>query len=617
MSNFLDIFKKIFTQFYSFKFKLSSAQVLFNFFRKKSEPGKRDDLDQQLFANLNKTKKKWPEFRQWKYLKAILSVQEKNKIKAISVVLILAALVLLVNLYYTMTTIGPKNGGEYSEGLVGLPKLINPLYASLNQADSDLVSLIYSGLVKIDKQGLIVPDLAENWDTSQDNKVYTFYLKNNLKFHDGGELTADDVVFTIEAIQNPLFKSSLEFNFQDIKVEKIDERTISFTLSEPYAPFLENLTVGILPEHIWAEVSPTNMALADYNLKPIGSGSFKFKSFAKDKLGNLKTYTLSRNELYYDRRPYLETLTFKFYADYNTAADALKNHNIDGLSFLPKDLKDNLATRKDLNYYSLRLPQYTALFFNQANNTALKELKVRQALAFGINKKDLVNQVLGAGEIIDGPIFSGMIGYHPNIKKYDYQPTEAESLLDAAGYVKKENESARKKGDTELKIILTTVNKSENASVANIISKMWTELNIKVQLNLVEANQMKEIIKNRSFEVLLFGEILGADPDPYSFWHSSQAGSAGLNLANFINKDADKLLEEARKSSDPVVRHEKYIQFQNILADNLPAIFLYTPQYAYPIAGEIKGVETQNITTPAGRFCNIENWYVKTKRVFK
>ncbi|PIT90118.1 hypothetical protein COU23_00180 [Candidatus Kuenenbacteria bacterium CG10_big_fil_rev_8_21_14_0_10_36_11] len=617
MSNFLDILKKIFSPFYILKPKLLRAQVFFRFFKKKFEPGLRDDLDQRLFINLNKTKKKWPGIRQWKYLNAILLAREKNKIKIAAAVLVLTIFGLLVNLYYVMTVVGPKNGGEYSEGLVGLPKLINPLYASLNQVDSDLSGLVYSGLVKIDNQGLIGPDLAGNWQISPDGKIYTFYLKNNLKFHDGIELIADDVVFTIEAIQNPSYKSPLEPNFQGVKVEKVDETALRFILSEPYAPFLENLTVGILPQHIWAEVAPVNMALADYNLKPIGSGPFKFKSFAKDKLGNLKTYTLGRNELYYEQPPYLETLTFKFYTDYNSAADALKNHNIDGLSFIPKDLKDNLATRKDLNYCYLRLPQYTALFFNQANNAALKELKVRQVLAFGLDKKEIVAQALGAGEVIDGPIFSGMIGYHPNIKKYNFNPTEAEALLDAAGYLQKQGEPSRKKGEAELKITLTTVNKAENASVAGLISKMWLALGIKVQLNLVDANQIKDIIKNRSFEVLLFGEILGADPDPYPFWHSSEAGSTGLNLANFINKDADKLLEDARKSFDPTVRHEKYVQFQNILAENLPAIFLYTPQYVYPITGEIKGIETQNITTPAGRFCNIENWYVKTKRVLK
>jgi len=616
MPSFLDIFKKVLTQIKVYQTKIFAGRF-FSVFKKKTDWEQQADLDQKLLFNFSKKKKKWPEWKHWKYLSAILSGGEKNKIKIVSGILILAFLALFANFYYLKTELGPKNGGEYTEGMVGVPKLINPLYASLNQVDSDLVRLIYSGLVKIDNQGVLVPDLAKNWEVSSDYKTYTFYLKDNLKFHDGIALTANDVLFTIGAIQNSQFNSLLALNFQGVKTEQVDEKTIRFNLSEPYAPFLENLTVGIMPEHIWSGVTSANMVLADYNLKPIGSGSFKFKSFAKDKLGNLKTYTLTRNDEYYERAPFLGTLIFKFYPDYASAVDALKNHNIDGLPFIPKDLKDNLATRKDLNNFYLILPQYTALFFNQANNAALQDLKVRQALAKGLDKNQIVSQALDVGMVIDGPIFSGMIGYDPKIKKYEYNPSEAENLLKAAGYEKIGGEMLLKKGDAELKISLTAVNKGENSIAAVVIAKMWSALGIKVQLNLVDANQIKEIIKNRSFEVMLFGEILGADPDPYPFWHSSGAGSNGLNLSNFINKEADKLLVEARQGSDPILRHEKYVQFQNILIDNLPAIFLYTPEYLYSIANHISGVATQNITTPADRFCNINNWYVKTKRVWK
>ncbi len=617
LDHFKENLKKVLAKFYFLKNSWQNVFAkIFAFAKKKNGFEEQNKLDQKLLTSL--AKKRWPNFRQLKYLPVVLSPQERLRIKILFFITFIALIALSANLYFTHTYIVPKNGGIYTEGLVGLPKFINPLYASLNQVDQDLTKLIYSGLVRIDKQQNIVPDLAENWDISNDQRTYTFTLKPNLTWHDGEPLTVDDVVFTFQTIQNPEFKSTLSQNFDKVKVEKVDDSTVKFILDKPYTPFLENLTVGILPQHIWQEVVPANAFLADYNLKPIGSGPFKFKSLVKDKLGNIKSYTLVKNKKYYAKPPYLEKIIFKFYPDFKSACQALKNHNLDGLSYLPKELKAELSSRKDINYYSLQLPQYTALFFNQEKNEALKNLKVRYALAHAIDKQEIINQALKTeGEVIHAPILPGFIGYHPNIQKYEYNLDKAQKLLDEAGYLKKDDEPFRKKGDKELKIVLTTVNKGENYLASQVIQKMWQAVGVKTEINLVEPGIIKsEIIKNRDFEVLLFGEIVGIDPDPYPFWHSSQAGEAGLNLSNFINKDADKVLEQARQISDPKKRHDKYVHFQNILNQYLPAIFLYTPKYLYPVSSRIKGIETKNISVPADRFANITNWYIKTKRSF-
>ncbi|HPA25563.1 MAG TPA: ABC transporter substrate-binding protein [bacterium] len=621
MSNFLDVCKKFLTKFNFLKNKKQDIKSFFLglFNKQKSLKNGHANLDQKLFNELNKNHRFWPKLSQFKYLGQFLNGQEKKKVKVISLILGLTILALGFSLYFSHTLIVPANGGSYTGGLVGLPKFINPLYSSLNEVDGDLSRLIYSGLIKFDNKQILVPDLAENWEISSDSKTYTFNLKKNIKFHNSEEFQADDVLFTFNAIKDVNFKSPLWRNFKDVTIEKVDDYQVKFILKEAYAPFLENLTVGILPQNVWAEISPSNMALAEYNLKPIGTGPFCFKSLTKDKLGNLKTYILERNDNYYDKTSYLDELTFKFYADYESAVDALANHNIDGLNYLPKYLQEKLTTRKDLNYHELILPQYSALFFNTANNSSLKDLKVRQALAYALDRAEIIKQAYGGAAVeVNGPIAKGIIGYNPNIKKHDYNLSEAEKLLDSVGFVKKEGEAIRKKGQTELKIVLTSFNKGNDLLSAQIISKMWQTLGVKVELNLLDPNTIiNEIIKNRSFEVLLFGEILGIDPDPYLFWHSSQAGANGNNIANFINKDADKLLEEARKTIDPNVRHEKYVQFQNILVDNLPAIFLYTPKYIYPVSNKILGIDTQNIVVSSDRFTNITNWYIKTKRAFK
>ena len=224
----------------------------------------------------------------------------------------------------------------------------------------------------------------------------------------------------------------------------------------------------------------------------------------------------------------------------------------------------------------------------------------------------------GQGQVIDAPILAGFIGYNPNIAKYEYDKIKAGTLLDEAGWKLKEpQDEFRKNKDIELKIILTTVNRSENFKVTQMIQKMWQEIGVKTEIKIVESGQIQsDVIRKRNFEVLLFGEIFGADPDPYPFWHSSQAGENGLNLANFVNKEADNVLEEARQISDPQQRHDKYIHFQNILNLQLPAVFLYTPKYVYPMSSSIQGVDTKVISIPADRFSNIEEWYVETKRSF-
>jgi len=596
----------------SFSFLKNLGKKLVVFLNNK----KNKNHDKALVAALSK--KRWPHWRQLKYLPEVISKKEWIVFRVASIVFFIFLFIFLFYGYFQITHMVPAAGGSYTEGLVGMPKLINPLYASLNDVDQDIASLVYSGLVKIDKHHQIIPDLAESWDVSDNQKEYTFVLRDNLKWHDGEPLTVDDVAFTIQSIKDKEFKSPLAANFANVELQVIDDKTIKFILPESYSVFLENLTVGILPAHLWLEVVPANALLADYNLRPIGSGPYKFKSLTKDKLGNIKTYSLERNKDHISA-PYIKQINFKFYPDFTSMATALKNHNIDGASYLPKDLEGEVKTRKNLNYYNLSLPQYTAIFFNQKNNKILEDLKVRQALVYALDKYKIVNEALrGEGQVIHAPILTGFIGYNPNIAKYEYDKIKAGALLDEAGWKLKEpQDEFRKNKDTELKIILTTVNRSENFKVTQMIQKMWQEIGVKTEIKIVESGQIQsDVIRKRNFEVLLFGEIFGADPDPYPFWHSSQAGENGLNLANFVNKEADKILEEARQISDPQKRHDKYIHFQNILNLQLPAVFLYTPKYVYPMSSSIQGVDTKVISIPADRFSNIEEWYVETKRSF-
>ncbi len=573
---------------------------------------KQENLDKKLVSNLNK--KKIPGWKQIKQLGHVLTPQENIIIKALLGIIAICLLSFIYISYFNFTTV-PKNGGELTEGLIGIPVYINPVLAQgSSDADQDLSSLLFSGLLKYDNNLNITPDLAEKYEISEDQKTYTFYLKDNLKWHDGEKLTASDIVFTIQSIQDPSFKSPLKRSFDGVKVEKIDDSTIKFTLLEPYAAFLNILTVGILPQHLWYDIPADTATLAIYNQKPIGNGPYKFKSLIKEKRGAIKQYILIKNKDYHGKEPFINKLVFKFYPDYENAISALINKEIQSLSFLPKEYLTHFQNKRDFNISNITLSQYTAIFFNQKNNELLKNEEIRQALTYAIDKNKIVEEVLQKqGLVIDGPILPGFLGYNDEITKYEYAPEKSLEILADEGW--KLDGEYLKKDDEELKITLTTVDQTEKITTANLMKEFWNSIGVNVELQIVSKdNIQKDIINPRNYQALLYGEIIGYDPDLYPFWHSSQREAPGVNLAIYANRKIDTLLEDARLTNNTKIRNEKYKEFQNILIKDLPAIFLYTPSYTYPVNKKIKGIDLQRIANPSDRFVDIENWYIKTKK---
>lgn len=573
------------------------------------------ELDKKLVFSL--AKKRLPAVNQWKYLNNSLSPKERFIVNTGLTILVVCLIFLGLRFIQRHVYSVPKDGGKYVEAMVGVPKYVNPVLSQTNDVDHDLVKLIFSSLMEYDNEGHLTLALAEKYDISTDQKTYTIYLKKNVKWHDGENLTANDVLFTIETIQDPEFKSPLYYNLKGIATEKVDDYTLKLSLKEPFSPFLSTLTFGILPQHLYMDILPENFSLVEYNLKPIGSGMFKFKSLTRDGLGNIKSYTLEKNGDYYGDKPYLDNLVFRFYPDMTSAIESLKNKNVEGISYISKEYEEKLPAKININYYHLALPQYTAVFFNTKNDV-LKNKEVRQALAYGADREKILTEVLkGKGEIINGPILKGYLGYHPEIKKYDLNVMEAEKLLEDAGW-KKNEAGKRVKNNQELKFTLTTIDQADYVKAATILKEAWEKIGFTVELNIVENERIqKEVIKPRNYDALLYGEIIGYDPDPYPFWHSSQERDPGLNLSIYFDKQIDKVLEQARVTNDINERSLKYVEFQNLLADDLPAIFLYTPYYTYGLSKKVKGFDSERIVSPQDRFSSLESWYIKTRWVWK
>lgn len=603
------------------------------------------ELDKKLVYSLSK--KKIPSLRQIRYVEKVLNKKERIVIRTSFVVFFISILIGSLNFYFTHLELMPAKGGEYTEGVVGSPKYINPLYSSYSDVDGDLTSLIFSSLFKRDQNGGLANDLVESYEVSSDNKIYTLKIKQGVKWHDGTDLKADDVIFTFNAIKDSRYNSPLRASFLGVEADKIDETTIRFILIEPYAAFLDLLTFGILPENLWYQISPTSAALADLNIKPIGSGPYKFKSFTKDKSGNVKAYTLIRNENYYNQEPYIDSLVFRSFASFEEVVVDLNSNSIQGASYLPKRFEKDLVAPDSLNLYKINLPQLTAIFFNKEKNKALAEKKVRQALAMAIDKGSIVKEVLEEdARVIDGPILPDNFAYNPDNKKYKFDQEASRGLLneskweeveiteemimqaegDASSEDEKTKEQAveklsvgagkwRQKDGQFLIVNLTTVESEENLQIVKKIKDYWESVGVKTQTEVIPANKMQiDVLRPRNYQALFYGQVVGADPDSYAFWHSSQIKDIGLNIANYSNKEVDALLEDARVTNDNEQRKEKYKKFQEIITEDLPAVFLYSPVYTYIQDKKIKNFNIKNILVPHDRLNNISDWYIKTDK---
>lgn len=569
------------------------------------------------------SRRKLPTLAQLRYINVLLEFKERVIIGVSALVVITSVVWLGVYRYIDTTEAVPDNGGEFTEAVIGQPQYINPILSQTNDVDLDISKLVFSGLFHRTKDQQLEPDLVNDYDISEDQLTYTFYLRRDAKFHDGESLTVDDVIFTITAIQDPNYQSPLEPTLRGVKIARVDEYTFTLTLKEPFAPFLSSLAFGILPEHIWFNVykgSIQNITLSEYNIKPIGSGPFMFDQLVKDSSGVMKSYSVVPFADYYGNRPHLDRVTLAFYDDINIASEALRRKQVDALAFITPDQKNELQKKnKQLQYQNLQLPQYTAIFFNQDHSDILAIDAVRQAIVYGVDRQGIINSALaGEGEPIYTPILPGQIGYNSEVEKYNFDVEHGKQLLEEAGWTIAEGEEFRTKDGDTLEFSIATVNQDEFLNTLEALKQNWTSMGIKVSVNVYEPQDIQEqIIKPREYEALLFGEIVGVDPDPYAFWHSTQMEHPGLALAVFYQKNIDDLLETARKTSDEEQRRLKYFNFQNILAEELPAIFLYNPFYTYAVRDDIQGIDSQYITTPADRYNDIANWYTKTNRIRK
>ena len=557
----------------------------------------------------------FPRWQQWKELPRFLNTDEKRNARVALSVFVASALLLVGRQWFSRETFLPAIGGSYIEGAIGTAQYINPLYATGSDVDADLTRLMYSGLMRTDGNHGLTTDLAASYTISDDQKTYTFTLRDDATWHDGEAVTSSDVVFTVHAIQNPEYHSPLSVSFSDITVEATDEHTVVFTLNEPFAPLLAALTVGILPEHLWADVLPQNATLTPLNIKPIGSGPYVFSKLVKDNKGALKSYTVTRNPSFYRGTVYLGEITMKFYSDLQELTDAVRNKNVEGASVLSAQDAKNLGDEGVIHLGSPALSQFTAAFFNTKHSTIIADDNVRKALNTATDRIKVTDlSTAGLATPIVSPILSDMAGYDASVTVPGADVAGATALLNDNGWILADGATVRAKNGTPLAFSITTLASPDLLAAATELQTEWKALGADVTIYSVDQFTLQnDVIKNHDYDVLLAGERYGTYPDLYPFWHSSQTVYPGLNLGGFADRKVDAAIAEARTSTDP----QKAIDAAQLLVDSfneaIPAIMLYQPDYVYGVGAKLHNTDVVSVTTPSDRFAAIDGWYRKTK----
>ncbi len=429
----------------------------------------------------------------------------------------------------------PSYGGSLTEGVIGSPRFINPLLAS-SDTDKDLSELIYSGLLKVNTKGELVADLAEKYTISGDSLTYTFVLKDNLYFHDGVKLTADDILFTVEKAQDSELKSPREANWSGVKVEKINDKTVSFTLKQPYSPFIQNATLGILPKHIWKTANVEEFPFSQFNVKPVGTGPYKISSITYTSSGLPMEYHLVAFNKYSLGEAYITNLTIKSYQNDKELTDAYKNGDVESLHGISPKQLPSLNVQSD-DIILTPLPRVFGVFFNQNVAPVFVNKEVRLALTLATDGQAIVDEVIGGyGQIIDGPVPPRSITSEKTPTDTEQNRVEkAKAVLVAKGWKQNDNgifQKKDKKNTVALAFSISTGSAPELKETALLLQKQWQKIGAKVDVKILEIGDLNQnVIRPRKYDALLFGEIIGRDLDLYPFWHSSARVSPGLNIA--------------------------------------------------------------------------------------
>jgi peptide/nickel transport system substrate-binding protein len=501
----------------------------------------------------------------------------------------------------------PAYGDTIIEGTIGEPSILIPMLAS-DSASHNVSGLIFNGLVKYDTDLSVIGDLADSWDISKDGLVITFHLRKGVKWADGVEFTADDVMFGYKTIIDEKTPSAYKEDFLQVKkAEVLDNYTFRVTYEKPFAPALTTWgSLIILPKHL---LEGKDITKTDFARNPVGLGPYKLSKWVPDQELILESY-----KDYFEGRPYIDRYIYKRIPDPATMFLVLRTGEIDMMGLTPIQYTkqtENDYFRKNFNKYRYPAFQYTHMAFN-LKHPFFKDKRVRQAIAYAIDKTELVDVVLfGLGSPATGPYVPNTWPYNPEVKNYDYNPGKARQLLKEAGWEDTDGDGILDKDGRPFKFtVFTNTGNKLRENTATIIQWRLSKIGIKVEIRKLEwSTFINQFIDKKRFEAVILGWSISLDPDQYDIWHSSKTREKELNFISYNNPEVDELLEKGRRTFDINERKKAYFRIQEILADEVPYIFLYVPDATLIVSARIKGISP----SPIGISYNLPKWYVPKK----
>ena len=513
------------------------------------------------------------------------------------------------------TTILPDYGGVYREGVVGTPLHLNPVLCHLNEIDRAVCRQLFRGLMKFDAQGAVVPDLA-TLEVSNDGLVHTLHMRPDVFWHDGPRVTAQDAVFTFEVLRDPEFPGdpSLANAARLAAVRATDSFTVRFQLEQPFTPFLNLLTVGLLPSHIHSHVTVADMEEYMDQLPVVGNGPMQLERTGDDFL------RLIPSRFQNEAAPYIPVLEFRYHASTANLFQAFLDGQLEGLSAGVTENLDLLPNRQELQVFASAQPSLTMVLFNLRSETvpALAELQVRKALLHAVNREAVVNSTdLVWGTTADSPIPAGHWAYKEGLMQYPYDPVLALELLGDSGWRDRNLDGILDRDGIPLSLSLAVSDDMALRAYAEAIANYWRDLGIDADLVVLPFAQLlaEQLDSHRFDAVLVQVSGLEGDPDPFRFWHSSQTAPGQLNYGGWSNPYADGLMERARIELDAEERHYLLHRFQDVFLADLPALPISSPVYAYGVHRRVRDVQVGRLNSPAERLDTFANWFIATTRV--
>ncbi|MEK6751908.1 MAG: peptide ABC transporter substrate-binding protein [Chloroflexota bacterium] len=547
------------------------------------------------------------------------------QILVVAVTIVIVALLLLSQQPVSVITLPEAApGGIYTEALVGSMGRLNPMLDWNNSADRDVDRLIFSGLMRFDSHGLPQPDLADAWGASADGKIYNFSIRPNAVWHDGQPVTSDDVIFTIEMIKSAgsLFPQDVKDLWSQVEIKKLDDKTLQVRLPEPFAPFLDYATFGVLPKHLLESIPADQLATAEFNLHPVGTGPYKFDSLLTSG-GQITGVVLVPNPDYFIQPPFIEQVVFRYYPSSAAAFEAYQQGEVLGISQLTNDVLEQALIEPTLLVYTSRLPQMGLIFLNNNNPNVpfLQNASVRRALLLGVNRNIIVSHILkGQAVIANGPILSGSWAYYEEIETFEYDPDAATALLKQEGYViPAGGGDVRAKDGQFLTFTLVYPDDTIHTQIAQAIQSDWALIGVRIDLQTVAYDSLvNDFLTTRNYQAALadLNTSRTPDPDPYLFWHQSEA-TGGQNYSQWDNRTASEFLETARTAADFTERARLYRNFQVVFTKDMPSLPLYYPVYSYGVDVQVQGVQVAPMYDVSDRLALITEWYLVTRRTLE